>query len=143
MLTQTTITPYQDLEHLVVECSLTLDQAVTQDLLGETLDTSKLIPRGRSGQLVYPGDDQMQILIRAYDRMITPTLFKQIDDLAIRRLNWHSNVALDQEITIRYSFERYEHALGCRNVWWLGEMIDTASGSVLCSYHRCQRWYNV
>lgn len=142
MLTQTTITPYQSASEINISSGpIPLSKELAQELIGLSLDTNHMIPRGRSGKYIFPAKAQMDVLIAAYNKMISFSMFKAIDDLFIGKLNWVTHADLDQQVILRHTIERYEPVLGCVNVWWRIEMLDADSQSVLCSYQRRQRWY--
>ena len=144
MLTKTTLTPYQPNGQLeVVSPAITLDQELTVEILGTPFDESKAMPDGRSGKLVYPAQTQMDLVINSFDHLIDFSMFKDITTTRIHRFHWDRHARVGEQIKLQYRIVRYESLLGCINVWWSGEMIDAETNSVLCSYQRCQRWYNV
>jgi hypothetical protein len=143
MLIKQDITPYHKAVEVRVESQVTLSRKLTQDVLGVELNSQQLIPQGKSGLLVYPADNQMTLLIKSFDRMVNFTLFKQVDEIRIDQMHWDRHANLDQAVTLVYTIDMYQPALSCVNVWWRGQMLDTNSQQLLCSYRRCQRWYNV
>ena len=144
MLTKTTITPYQPNGTLEVSSGpFALNQALTVEILGHEFDQTQAIPDGRTGRLIYPAQTQMDLVMAAFDRQVDFSMFKSVSTQRIHRFHWNTHVNVDQQIRIQHRIVRYESLLGCFNVWWSGEMVDDQTNSVLCSYQRCQRWYNV
>ena len=144
MLTKTTITPYQPNGQLEVDSPvLQLNNQLTELLLNLSIDPSKCPPDGRTGRLVFPAQEQMDLLVASFDHLIDYNLFKDVTTQRIHRFHWNRHACVDQLIIIRHKIVRYESLLSCFNVWWEGQLLDSDSHSVLCSYQRCQRWYNV
>lgn len=142
MLNKTIITPFQPAHDVVISSgAVALSSDLTNYMIGQTVDVNHLIPRGRSGNYIFPADLQMSMLIASYELLVDPKLFKQVDNLAVKQTQWTTHCDLDQQVEFRYTIVKYEPVLGCVNVWWLGQMLDFESKNVLCSYRRCQRWY--
>jgi len=139
MFQKTLLTPLTDLNTLVILSDpFEFSVAWAESEWNISLDPNHM-PLGPRGRII-PGAAQMSALISSYGELVDASQMGRIVELTTDRTQWLTNAVLDSVYQIKYTVTVNEPALGCRNIHWLGEMIDS-NHTAICSYRRCQRWY--
>ena len=98
------------------------------------------IPVDQQGRPILPGQPEMTLLQKGFDMCIDPINCRAVD-LGLRNFQWPGHITMDKPIKMRYTMTRVKARLGCWDIDWLAELVNS-DDHVAVSYEQTQRWYH-
>lgn len=98
------------------------------------------IPTDQQGRPIVPGTAEMDML-RDYFFRVVKIDKENVINIGFRNFKWPGHITLDQPIKMRYTLTRIKSRLGCKDVTWSAELINSDS-KIAVTLDIQQRWYN-